>query len=108
MSDFSKFWMDPEDPRQKKLYDKITDIRKWAADEGCTDEETLRFLIFFSAYTLFAHTEDPKMLMTSLDESLYVAMLSSAPFNENVELEDLEEFKHLLINPFLEDESTIH
>tara|TARA_R110002012_G_scaffold10913_2_gene49200 strand:+ start:193 stop:495 length:303 start_codon:yes stop_codon:yes gene_type:complete len=100
--------MDPDDPRHKKLYDKITDIRKWAADEGCKDEETLRFLIFFSAYTLFAHTEDPKALMMSLDESLYLAMISSAPFNENIELEDMEEFKGLLINPFLEDESTIH
>tara|TARA_R110000824_G_C14720305_1_gene625009 strand:- start:96 stop:422 length:327 start_codon:yes stop_codon:yes gene_type:complete len=108
MSDFSKFWMDPDDPRHKKLYDKITDIRKWAANENCTDEETLRFLIFFSAYTLFAHTEDPKALMMSLDESLYLSMISSAPFNENIELEDMEEFKGLLINPFLEDESTIH
>jgi hypothetical protein len=25
-----------------------------------------------------------------------------------VDVEDLEEFKHFLINPFLEDESTIH
>ena len=107
MSDFSKFWMDPDAPRHKKLYDKITDIRKWAADEGCTDEETLRFLIFFSAYTLFAHTEDPKKLMVSLDESLYVAMISSAPFNENVEM-DVKEAAMEEFMPFLEDESTIH
>ena len=101
------FWMDPDDPRHKKLFDKITEIRQWAVNQDLTDEEALRFLIFFSAYTLFAHTEDPKKLMVSLHESLYVGMISSAPFNENVETEEHEAAMKEFM-PFLQDESTIH
>ena len=45
--------------------------------------------------------------MVSLHESLYVAMISSAPFNENVEM-DVREAAMEEFMPFLEDESTIH
>ena len=103
----NNFWMDPDDPRHKKMFDKITEIRKWASTQGLTDEEALRFLIFFSAYTLFAHTDDPKKLMTSILESLYVSMISSAPFNENVKIEEHEAAMEAFM-PFLQDESTIH